>query len=79
MAHKDTQLSRITHGGTQGCVTVHICDKQVQLSIKHLLRYHENKSERKIEGANDADQTRRIIMRILYYQCVNGVSFLSGY
>lgn len=49
----------------------------------HLLRCHENKSERNIKCVVNKQlmmQTKQtIIMRILYYQCVNGVSFLSGY
>lgn len=43
----------------------------------------KNTSERNIECVVQKElmtQTKqRVIMRILYYQCVNGVSFLSGY
>lgn len=75
-----------THGAIlRFVIFVHISDKSQQCTgvlrgSIHALRWSRVKRWMcKSPGANDTDQTKRIIMRILYYQCVNGVSFLSGY
>lgn len=79
---------RVIQGDTLTFVMVCSLDKQepAELSMMVSEEYQdscEDASERNIECVVNKElmmQTKqRVIMRILYYQCVNGVSFLSGY